>query len=214
VTQTSTLPRCNIMARWLGKLLCAITGWRLVGEVHSVPKAVLIAAPHTSNWDIFYALMTGWSGGFRFHWLVKADHVEGRFGWLLRALNAVPVDRSAPQGLVEQAVQRFASSENLLLMVPAAGTRSRREYWKSGFYWMAKQAGVPISLGFLDYPTKRASLGPLLWPSDDLRADMDTIRAHYEGIGGKFPEKVSRIRLRAEDEEPPAPQAEPPDPQR
>jgi 1-acyl-sn-glycerol-3-phosphate acyltransferase len=200
VTQALSLPRCNVMARWIGKLLCALTGWRLVGELHPISKAVLIAAPHTSNWDIVYALMAAWSRGVSFHWLVKADHIQGRFGWLMSALNAVPVDRSGPQGLVGDVVKRFAESERMLLMVPAAGTRSKRPYWKSGFYWMAKEAGVPISLGFLDYATKRASLGPLLWPSDDLSADMDTIRAHYQGIQGKHPDKVSRIRLRAEDE--------------
>jgi 1-acyl-sn-glycerol-3-phosphate acyltransferase len=200
VAQALSLPRCNPLARLIGKLLCRLTGWRMVGETHAVSKAVLIAAPHTSNWDIFYALMAGWSVGTSFHWLVKSDHVRGPLGWLIRALNGIPVDRSAPQGLVEQAAQRFAESERLLLMVPAAGTRSYRPYWKSGFYWMAKEAGVPISLGFLDYPRKQASLGPLLYPGDDLRADMDTIRAHYQGKQGKFPEKVSRIRLRAEDE--------------
>jgi 1-acyl-sn-glycerol-3-phosphate acyltransferase len=196
----TALPRCNILARWIGKLACLVTGWRLVGELHEVPKAVLIATPHTSNWDIVYALMTGWSRGISFHWLVKADHTRGVLGWLIRALNAVAVDRSAPQGLVGQAAQRFAEADRLLLMVPAAGTRSYRPYWKSGFYWMAREAGVPISLGFLDYPSKRASIGPLLYPSDDLRADMDKIREFYKDKRGKFPDKVSRIRLRAEDE--------------
>lgn len=195
------LPRCNPVARLVGKILCWITGWKLVGGLPEVSKAVLIAAPHTSNWDIIYALMTGWSHGVSFHWLVKAEHVRGFKGRLLAALNAVPVDRSAPQGLVGQAVQRFNEADRLLLMVPAAGTRSRRDYWKSGFYWMAKEAGVPICMGFLDYATRRAGIGKLLWPSDDLRADMDEIRAAYVGIEGKFPDKVSRIRLKAEDED-------------
>ena len=199
MTQARTFPRCNPVARVIGKLLCWLTGWRMVGEIHQVPKAVLIASPHTSNWDIVYALMSGWSVGLSFHFLIKASYLHGPLGWLIRALNGIPVDRSAPQGLVEQAAERFAENEALLLMVPAAGTRSHRPHWKSGFYWMAKEARVPISLGFLDYPSKRASLGPLLYPGDDLGADMDTIRAHYEGKQGKYPDKVSRIRLRAED---------------
>lgn len=203
MSDPNQLPRCNFLARWIGKLACALTGWRLVGEAPAVSKAVLIANPHTSNWDIVYALMTAWSSGASFHWLVKSDHVRGPLGWLIRALNGVPVDRSAPQGLVEQAVRRFAEAERMLLLVPASGTRSYRPYWKSGFYWMAKQAGVPICLGFLDYSTKRASMGAVLWPTDDLRADMDVIRAHYAGIQGKFPDQVSRIRLKAEDEDQP-----------
>ncbi len=200
MTSAPSLPRCNALARWIGKLMCRLTGWRLVGDLPAVSKAVLIAAPHTSNWDIVFALMTGWSRGVSFHWLVKADHTDGPIGWLVRGLNGVGVDRTAPQGLVGQAVERFAEADKLLLMVPAAGTRSYRPYWKSGFYWMAKQAGVPISLGYLDYPSKRASLGPLLWPCDDLHADMDEIRAFYKDKRGKFPDKVSRVRLRAEDE--------------
>ncbi len=198
---TPHLPRCNPVARVLGKLLCLLTGWRMVGEVHAVDKAVIIASPHTSNWDIVYALIAGWSVGVSFHFLIKASHIEGPLGWLIRSLNGIPVDRSAPQGLVEQAAERFEQSERLLLMVPAAGTRSYRPYWKSGFYWMAKAADVPICLGFLDYPRKQASLGPLLYPGEDLGADMDTIRAAYEGKVGKHPDKVSRIRLRAEEEE-------------
>lgn len=201
MVQAQTLPRCNFVARTIGQALCLLTGWRLVGELPEVPKAVLIAAPHTSNWDIVYSLMTGWSRGISFHWLVKSDHFEGPVGWLIRALNGVAVDRSAPQGLVEQAVERFAQSERLLLMVPAAGTRSYRPYWKSGFYWMATEGNLPICLGYLDYPTKSASLGALLYPTGDLRADMDTIRAWYDGKVGKHPDKVSRIRLRAEDED-------------
>ncbi len=199
--QASSLPRCNVLARWMGKVLCLLTGWRLVGELPPVSKAVLIASPHTSNWDIVYSLICGWSAGIGFHFLIKASHLRGPLGWLIWALNGIPVDRSAPRGLVEQTAQRFAEAERLLLMVPASGTRSYTPYWKSGFYWMAKEAGVPICLGFLDYPTKRASLGPLLYPGDDLRADMDTIRAHYEGKVGKHPDKVSRIRLRIEDED-------------
>jgi len=198
VTQVSSLPRCNGLATLIGKALCLLTGWRLVGELPPVSKAVLIAAPHTSNWDIVYSLMCGWSVGVSFHFLIKASHTQGPLGWFIRALNGIPVERDAPQGLVEQTAERFAESDGLLLMVPAAGTRSYRPYWKSGFYWMAKEAGVPISLGFLDYPTKRASLGELLYPSDDLRADMDTIRAFYKGKQGKYPDKVSRILLRSE----------------
>lgn len=194
------LPRCNPAARLVGRFLCWLTGWRLVGEPPRVAKAVLIAAPHTSNWDIVYALMAAWSAGISFHWLVKSDHFRGPLGWLIRVLNGVPVDRSAPRGLVGQAVQRFEASDRLLLMVPAEGTRSYRPYWKSGFYWMAREAGVPIALGFLDYPNRRASMGELLWPTGDVKADMDRIRAAYAGIQGKHPEGFSRIRLRAEDE--------------
>jgi 1-acyl-sn-glycerol-3-phosphate acyltransferase len=184
VAPPAHLPRCNALARFVGKALALLTGWRFEGQIPEVNKAVLIASPHTSNWDIFHSLLAGWSKGISFHWLVKADHLRGPGGWLVRALNGVAVDRSAPQGLV----------------VPASGTRSYRPYWKSGFYWMASEARVPIILGYLDYARKRAGFGPLLRPTDDIHSDMDAIRTFYDGVQGKFPDKVSRIRLRAEDE--------------
>jgi len=175
-------------------------GWTAEGgPPPGISKAIIIAAPHTSNWDFFYALLAGWSFGVTFAWLGKAQLFKSPLGWLFRLLGGMPVERSAAHGLVQEVGRRFQQTESLLLMVPAEGTRSYRKYWKSGFYFMAKEAQVPILLGYLDFGKKRAGMGVALTPSGDLRADMDKIRAFYADKDGKFPEKKSDIRLELED---------------
>lgn len=199
-TPSHDLPRAPLVLRWLGTLLLRLQGWRIEGGFpEGMRKCVLIANPHTSNWDFWFALLGGWAHGVVFQWLGKDSLFRGTLGPLLSFLGGVAVDRSKPNGLVEQVGERFAENERLLLMVPASGTRSYRDYWKSGFYWMAKEAQVPIVLGYLDYGRKVAGIGIPVTPTDDLSADMDRIRAFYEGKQGKYPDQVSRIRLRAED---------------
>ncbi|MCB9666040.1 MAG: lysophospholipid acyltransferase family protein [Alphaproteobacteria bacterium] len=188
----------------MGLCVQRLFGWRTEGGPPPVSKAVLIAAPHTSNWDFFHALMAGWVFGLSFQWLGKDALFEGPLGPLLRFLGGVAVDRSAPHGLVEEVARRFRASDRLLLMVPAEGTRSFRPYWKSGFYQIASQAEVPIILGWLDYRHRVAGLGPAILPTGDVRADMDRIRAFYADKTGKFPERFGTVRLRQEDEAPEA----------
>lgn len=194
------LPRCSPGARWLGLVVQWIFGWRAEGGPPNASKAVLIAAPHTSNWDFFHALMAGWVFGVQFQWLGKQELFDGPLGPLLRWLGGVAVDRRASHGLVEEVARRFQAADRMLLMVPAEGTRSYRPYWKSGFYQIALAADVPIILGYLDYRRRRAGLGPALHPTGDMSADMDVIRAFYADKTGKYPERFGRVRLRAEDE--------------
>lgn len=193
------LPRCWGISRLAGSVVLRAWGWDIEGELPATRKAVLIAAPHTSNWDFWFALLAGWTYGVSIQWLGKDALFKGPLGLLLKLLGGISVDRSRNQGLVTAVVERFESEPRLLLMVPAEGTRSYRTYWKSGFYWMAKDAGVPIILGFLDYRRKRAGFGPSFVPSGDVHADMEKIRAFYAGISGKYPDQASRIRLKSED---------------
>jgi len=123
----------------------------------------------------------------------------GPFGPLLRAMRGIPVDRRSPQNLVQQVAERFAQADELVLAVPPEGTRKQVEYWKSGFYQIARAAGVPVVLGFLDFERKVGGLGPVLHLTQDVRADMDRIRAFYRDMRGKHPELESTPRLREED---------------
>lgn len=198
---THDFPRCWSVSRFVGAALMRAQGWTCDGDPPpGVRKAVVIAVPHTSNWDFWIALCACWEFGVSFQWLGKQELFEGPAGPLLHWLGGVGVDRSQHTGLVAQVGQRFRESERLLLMVPAEGTRGYRPYWKSGFYWMAVEAEVPIVLAYLDYEKKRAGFGPVMRPSGDPRADMEVIRAFYAGVKGKFPDLQSRIRLELEDE--------------
>ncbi|MCB9681546.1 MAG: 1-acyl-sn-glycerol-3-phosphate acyltransferase [Alphaproteobacteria bacterium] len=195
---TFQFARCSPVHRAVGTLFLWLTGWRWEGSIPDVPNAVLIAAPHTSNWDLVFAMAAGWSKGLSFAWLGKDSLFRGPFGWLYRLLGGVPVDRSAHHGLVDQAAARLTAGTGLLLMVPAEGTRGYRDQWKSGFYWIASKAQVPVILGFLDYGRKRAGFGPALVPSGDVTADMDQVRAFYAPITARYPASKSRIYLSAE----------------
>lgn len=194
-----SLPRCSWLSHVIGRTLLPLLGWKPVGEVpRDMPKAVLIAAPHTSNWDFVWALLASWHFGLKIRWLGKEALFRTWYGGLLKRLGGVPVDRSAPHGLVGEVARTFKQSDQLLLMVPAEGTRGYRDYWKSGFYYMAREAGVPVMLGYLDYGTKEACIGRRFDPTGDLAHDMDVLRAWYTGRTAKYPEQYGRIRLRQE----------------
>lgn len=179
-----------------------ITGWEPEGEAPSEPRFVLIAAPHTSNWDLAYLLALAQVFGVRVSWMGKHTLFRGPWGAVLRRLGGIPVKRHERGRMVERMARIFEEHERLALVVPAEGTRGYTPYWKSGFYHIARQAGVPIVLGYLDYPRRRGGFGPALQPSGDLRRDMDVIRAFYAGKVGRHPANKGEIRLREEDAPP------------
>lgn len=175
-------------------------GWRVEGELPPSRKFVFIAAPHTSNWDLPFMLATAYILGVRISWLGKHTVFLWPFGWFMRALGGIPVDRRARHNMVQQVAERFANADELILAVPPEGTRKQVEYWKSGFYHIARAAQVPVAMGFLDFRRKVAGLGPPLYTTGDVRADMDRVRAFYRDIRGKIPEFESLPRLREEEE--------------
>lgn len=191
-------PTTPWLLHWVGRLWMWVFGWRFEGEVPQVERAVLIAAPHTSNWDLPHMLAAAWVLRLRVSWLGKHSLFRGPFGWLFRRLGGLPVDRRAPQGLVQQVADTLRAADKLVIAVPPSGTRSRAERWKSGFYWIAHTAQVPIVCGYLDFATRRASLGLTFVPTGDVRADMERVRAFYEGVRGKFPAQETPILLKEE----------------
>jgi 1-acyl-sn-glycerol-3-phosphate acyltransferase len=192
-------PVASPWLRLVGRIWCRLYGWRVEGGVPA-PKAVLIAHPHTSNWDLVHMIAVSGVLGTWCSWLGKESLFRPPFGWMLKLLGGVPVDRSAPRGQVGEAIARIEGAERILLVVPPSGTRSRRDAWKSGFYWIAHGAQVPIICGYLDFKTKRAGLGMSFVPTGDVKADMDRIRAFYVGMEGLRPENTTRVYLPMEDD--------------
>src|SRR2546423_12675661 len=120
------------------------------------------------------------------------------WGWFMRKLGGIPVDRRAPHSLVVQMAEKFKSSDDLVLAVPPEGTRSKVVVWKSGFYHIASESGVPIGLGYLDYDRKLCGLGMFVIPSGNVNEDMNKIRGFYRSVRGKHPDLESEPRLREE----------------
>ena len=183
-------------ARWLLRL----TGWQLEGARPAFDRYVLIAAPHTSNWDFPLMLLFAAAFDIKVTWMAKHQMFVWPVGWIMRALGGMPIIRHENRNVVDSMVDTFNTASQLVLVVPTEGTRGKSEYWKSGFYHIARQAGVPIVPSFLDFGNKRGGFGPALETTEDLRADMQYFRDFYAGMKGKFPDQFGPIRLR--DEEP------------
>ena len=157
-------------------------GWRLEGALPDVKKYVIIGAPHTSNWDFPVALGLAFCYRVKMFWMGKHTLFRWPLGGLMRWLGGIPVNRSASQNLVAQAVAAMHASDELILAIPPEGTRQQVRQWKTGFYFIAQEAGTPIVLAFLDLKNKRAGFGPTLQPTGDLEQDMQTIKAFYAPI--------------------------------
>jgi len=181
------------MWRWIAKRLLALGGWTPVGEVPPVSKAVIIAAPHTSNWDGIWALIYKVSIGLDIRFFAKDSLFWFPLGVLLRGLGGIPLDRRQPGSAVPRAVEAFASHDEFYFGLAPEGTRSLRTHWKSGFYRIAEEARVPVLLGFLDYGRKRLGYADIIELSGDTAADLDKIRRFYADIEGRWPEKASPI---------------------
>ena len=189
-----------MISKLLARFTLWILGWKAVGEKSAHKKYVLIAAPHTTNMDGVLLLAASTVYGMKISWMIKHTALKVPiFGWLLKKTGAVGIDRTANQGLVAQMVEKFAQKEEFILAIPPAGTRSYRDYWKSGFYIIAKEAGVPIVPGYLNYETKVAGFGKSFVPSD-VKKDMDYLREFYKDITPRYPEKKSKIVLSLENE--------------
>ncbi len=187
------------MRALLGKSILAVSGWKLVSPRPSVPKYVLIAAPHTTNWDLVYMQAVGYASGMDVSWMGKHTLFKPPFGPIMRALGGVPVVRHERRNMVDQMADEFAKRESFVLAIPPEGTRKRAEYWRSGFYHIARTANVPVVPGYLDDPNKAAGFGPPMYPTGNIRADMDILRAFYAPFVGKYPDKFGPIRLKEEE---------------
>lgn len=193
----------------LARRILARRGWTIVGEPPPDPVVVMVAAPHTSAWDFPLMVLMTRAAGVSPLFLGKRELFRGPMGPFMRRMGGISVDRANAAGVVAELAERAGTSERFQLVIAAEGTRTQGSYWKSGFYRLAQQAGVPICLGFCDGPTRTTGFGPTFHPSGDVRADMDLVRAFYADKRGIRPQNRTEPRLREEDAEPGAGDAEP-----
>ena len=172
-------------------------GWEFsMEEFPERKKMVLAAVPHTSNWDLPFMLACSYISGLKISWLGKHTIFKGPGKWFFGWLGGVPVDRRAPRGLVAQVVEEFERREELALAIPPEGTRGYTEGWKTGFYYIALGAKVPIVLTYLDFGKKRAGFGPVIMPTGDIEADFERFHAFYKDVQAKFPQHQSPVKPR------------------
>lgn len=172
--------RGNRFSRWLGRTVLRLFGWRIVGPaLPNVSKAVIIGAPHTSNWDFIGGVGAMVGIGLDIGWLGKHTLFRRPFGWFMRLLGGIPVNREDARGVVEETAETFGRHDKLWLALAPEGTRKGGN-WKSGFYRIAKTAGIPILLIAIDANLHRLEIGPLLYPTGDETEDWRRITAFYE----------------------------------
>ncbi|MES2325681.1 MAG: lysophospholipid acyltransferase family protein [Pseudomonadota bacterium] len=193
-------PVINTMMRGISRLLMKLSGWRSEGlspeQLAAYPKYVLIAAPHTSNWDFPITLMVCFDLRLKVYWMAKASLFTWPIGWLSRWLGGIAIDRSASNNTVQNTISAFAARERLAVIVAPEGTRGKVTHWKTGFYHMAHGAGVPIALAYLDFSRKAGGIGRMFHTSGDIAADMAEIQQFYSGIVGKNREQFDANTVR------------------
>ena len=174
-------PLFQILSITILKLL----GWKREGSIKGTERSVVIAAPHTSNWDFFYTLLIAFAFRKKMYWMGKDKLFKKPFGPVVRWMGGIPVDRSRASNLVEKTILCFKEQDELSIVIAPEGTRGRVNYWKTGFYRIATGAGVPILPAYLDYKEKRGGFGKLFFPTGDIDRDMEKIRAFYSDKTGK-----------------------------
>ena len=180
--------------RWARSLL-ALAGWRVEVTPPPGPKCVIAVSPHTSNWDFFVGYLAKLAAGLPLHFVGKHTIFRWPLGPVLRRMGGIPVDRSAPAGLLPQLLREMEARPWMWLAIAPEGTRAKVDRWKSGFYRLAVAAKVPIGLAYIDYAARVVGLSTYLEPTGDEEVDLARIRAAYAGKVGKRPELAGQIRF-------------------
>lgn len=187
-----------MLRRILSRIFWAFSRWKLVSEPAPTRPTILIGAPHTSNWDFVLMLGIAWRLGIDVRWLGKKSLFAGWRGPIMKRLGGIPVDRENPARIVGEVVAGVHQGEVFGLVVTPDGTRGGHTHWKSGFYRIARETGMPVTLGYVDRTTMTTGLGPTLDLTGDVSADMDRVRAFYADKSGFRPELRVEPRLRDE----------------
>lgn len=182
----------------ISSIVVRCLGWKIEGKVpEHIPKVIMLGVPHTSNWDFFMMMCCAWQYGLNVKWLGKEGLFANR---IMRFLSTMMGGIKVERGISEKAVEKIAfalraETKRICLAIAPEGSRHKRQGWRSGFYYIAKQAQIPIALGYLDYGKRRMGVGPIISDLTDLESTMATIRQFYKDITGKFPHKQSPIQL-------------------
>lgn len=186
-----------MIRRTFARAVLRLARWRTVGQVP--PSGILVGAPHTSNWDWVAMLMLLWSEDVSPRVLIKQDLFRPPLGWLLRVTGGIAIDRDNATEVVADLAAHAARDETFVIVLAAEGTRQQSSHWKSGFYRLSRQTGLPVSLGFIDGPSRTLGFGPTLELTGNVAADMDRIREFYADKRGLVPAQRTEPRLREED---------------
>lgn len=181
--------RGNFITNAIARALLLLTGWRFEGALPNLPKFVLIVAPHTSNWDFPTGVMAMFGLGIRGTFLGKDTLFKGPFGFYFRWLGGVPVDRSSSHNVVEQTIEYFRTRDRMILAISPEGTRKKIPKWRSGFYWVAVGAGVPIVPVAFDFPRKRFILNPPQRMTGDMEQDLAHLQSFFSAAQAYRPEQ-------------------------
>ncbi len=162
----------------------------------NIKKCVIIAAPHTSNWDFVYAMGALKIMKLKLRFTIKKQWMKFPFKGIMKSLGALPIDREAikegkKSGTVDAVADLFTNRDELRLMVTPEGTRAKMEKWKTGFYYIALKAKVPIALAFIDYKKRICGIDKIIYPTGDFKVDMKLIMDFYKNVSGKYPENFS-----------------------
>lgn len=187
----------NIKPNWLSEIVrrfsvfvYTITGWTAVQENPAPRKCVIIAAPHTSNWDFIYFFGLTNKLKIQSYWIGKDTLFKWPFGDMMRRMGGIPVDRSKSQNMVDAMVEEFNARDDFILTIPPEGTRGNVRQWRTGFYYIALKAKVPLIIGMMDYAKKTGGLGPEIQVTGDYEADMAKISSFYHSVTPKYPDKA------------------------
>ena len=180
-------PLLRKFSRWL----LAVGGWRLDIHLPDEPRLLVICAPHTSNWDGVLAILAMLAMELRLGLFIKHTAFEGPLGNILRKVDAIPIDRSAPGGVVGQTIEAFRTRPQLFIGIAPEGTRQRVEKWKRGWYLIAEGARVPVVCAYIDYARKVVGTGPTFVPGGDYARDLAAVQAFYRTVTPKRPENFS-----------------------
>ena len=168
---------------------------QLDAQLPTENKYVIIGAFHTINWDFPIGILGLWAMGLKASWVGKHTLFRGPFGPIFRLIGGIPVDRTIHTGFSQRIAELYESHDQMTLAIAAEGTRSKTEHWKTGFYFIAVQARVPIALGYLDYGKKRLGIGATLYPTGDIIKDFEIIREFYRDKTGLRPENQGPVAL-------------------
>ena len=178
-TTIFSTPLVTPLLRFLAILILRLIGWTSIGNKVSVPKYVLIGAPHTSNWDFPLMLLVVLELRLQLFWMGKHTLFSFPFSYIMKWLGGIPINRTKSQNAVQDIVGQFKSNDNFVVLVPPEGTRLKVSEWKTGFYHIANNAGVPILMGYVNAEKKEAGFANFFYPTGDLESDMKEIRSFY-----------------------------------
>lgn len=184
-----TPQKSSVLSRAIGRLLLSLLRWQIKGEVHNAKKFVMILAPHTSIWDFYVGIAGKLAVGLHSSWFISSAYTWWPLGFFLRRLGGIPIYRNGSHNLVSQIVESFNKHERMMVTLFPEGTRKKVGRWRTGFWYIASQAGIPIQLVSFDYAKRVTQCGPVFVPSGDIEADMKKIQEFYRNVQAKHPEQ-------------------------